>query len=274
MNDLDTQTQDQVIEQDPAQNTADAGAAPSGQEPAAPAEPAAAPAEPPQPAKAPPPKWAIDEITSERARRREAEREAQEYKAMLDRLQRQGQQPPAGDSPAGQQPQPDARRQEPDPRTYEADVRAAAARMRLGEDTVDVRRKGEAEFPNFGETLRILNVMNFTADDVVADLIAVDKANAHKLLDKIAKDPERAGELAKMDPRTRVAEFTRMSMAEQQQQPPAKAPVAPKPVSSAPPPKPAFDPAGSPGDPTDLMDDDNKLSDAEWRRRYKAKRGF
>jgi hypothetical protein len=72
------------------------------------------------------------------------------------------------------------------------------------------------------------------------DVIAADPVNAHKIIFTLAKDPERAAELANMDMRQRTAELTRMSMAEQAKTPPAAkaaepAPAAPKtPVSKAP----------------------------------------
>lgn len=256
MSELENQTQEIDTQEVPA--VAEAQEVPS-------VEQAPAPVEQTRPEKAPPPKWAIDEITSERARRRQAEQEARDMREMLERLQRQQQQPKEGQQE--QQPPKVQYEQQPSREAFQSEVRAEAARMKLAEDSGYILNQGRAANPNFNETLGILNAVGFTTDEVVSDLIAVDKANAHKILEKIAKDPEQAVAYAKMDSRSRVAAFTRMAMTEQ---PAARQTEQPKPISKAPPPKPGFDPAGGAGDPNDLMDD--TISDAEWARRYKAKR--
>jgi hypothetical protein len=168
------------------------------------------------------------------------------------------------------QPQPRFEQPAPSREAFQSEVRAEAARLKLAEDSAYVRDKGVKDFPNFGETLRALDAMGwFETNDLTTDLIAVDKENAHKILDKIAKDPELAGAYTRMDTRARVAAFTRMAMSEQPTT--TKTSEPPKPISKAPPPKPDFNPVGGAGDPNDLMDPDNKLSDDEWFRRYKAK---
>ena len=136
-----------------------------------------------------------------------------------------------------------------------------------------VRNAGENEFKDFGETLGILNAIGATNDDFVSDLLAVDKAGAHKILDKLAKDPEKAASLVGMDSRRRIAELTRMADAPKTEVKPA-AEVVPKPaaISRAPAPKPALSPlaAGPEVDPT-TPEGNEKMSDAQFEKWYKDK---
>lgn len=220
------------------------------------------------------PKWAMDRINEETNRRREeqqareaAENEARNLKEMLTRLQN-------GGKPAEQTNQP-ARQPAPtvDPTRYQADVRAEAERQRLYADSAVVRATGAAAFPNFNDSLNILSAVGATTDDFVADIFAAtDRANAHVMIDTLAKDPEKAAGLAKMDSRSRIAELTRIAMVDQIQKAAsaAPAPVAkPAPVTKAPAPPPRVDPAGGATTPN-LMDDN--LSDEEWFNLYRNQR--
>src|SRR6185312_11344868 len=96
--------------------------------------------------------------------------------------------------------------------------------------------------PAFQGALTILNAANVVNnDEFVADLIAVDRANAHVMLERLAKEPERAAALASLSSRQRIAELTRMSL-----QPPAKdEKPAPPGVSKAPAPPPYVAPSSS-----------------------------
>jgi len=214
-------------------------------------EPTAAPS--PEPVVAPPapasdlppdvnpnaPKWALRRISDEAEGRRKAieraeaaERERTEALALVESLRRQ--QP---DTPASRfAPAPAAA---PMPT---AEIERMAARMKLHEDSTEVLNRGMTTFgPAFQGSLAVLNAANVVNnDEFVADLIAVDRANAHVLLDRLAKEPERAATLAAMSSRQRIAELTRMSLQ------PAKdaKPVSPG-VSKAPAPAPHVAPSSS-----------------------------
>jgi hypothetical protein len=75
MSELENQTQETTENQGQVEETAVAATQEATEAPAAGQQQQT---EEPKPEKAPPPKWAIDEITSERARRREAERQLAE----------------------------------------------------------------------------------------------------------------------------------------------------------------------------------------------------
>lgn len=215
--------------------------------PAAVEPPALAPTAPP--AKEPP-AWAMKRISEESARAREAveravaaERRATEAEALAQRLQAR----PAGD---GAQPAPQPQQQAPaDPNARQAEVQAEAARQRFYEDTVDVRNRGIRQFgAAFTETLSILGALGATTDDFIQDVLAVDKAGAHATLKQIAADPEKAVALTQMTSRQRIAELTRMTMAEGAKPEPAAAEPKPpalaaKGVSKAPAPPPVIQPS-------------------------------
>jgi hypothetical protein len=185
------------------------------------------------------PKWAIKRITDEMAAKRAAleraeaaEKRANEALALAESLRGQ------------RAPQPTPTPFQPQPAQFsQADVQREAVRMRLHEDTTEVLTKGMAAYgPAFRQSLDILNAANVVNnDEFVADLIAVDRANAHVVLSNLAKEPERAATLASMNSRQRIAELTRMSMA-----PAAKdtKPSAPG-VSRAPAPAPHVAPSSS-----------------------------
>lgn len=217
--------------------------------------------------------WYMRELAQTREEKRQAntqreaaEQRAADLQAIIDRLQADP------NAPAPVRP---AARAEPAPQDFNAAVRAQSAKDRLYEDTAVVRAAGEARFTDFGDTLGILHAIGATNDDFVADLlVAVPKESAPDMLDKLAKDPEKAASLVGMDPRRRIAELTRM--ADALKTPEAKAPEpAPKPaaqISRAPAPKPALSPlAAAPQvDPTTAEGND-KMSDAEWEAWYKGK---
>jgi hypothetical protein len=175
-----------------------------------PVEPVADPA-PVEPAKSP---WFMKRISEEAEAKREAikraeaaERRANEAVALAERLQRDpkpdGTYTRSGPTPV---PQPS--------QFSQADVQREASRMKLHEDSTEVLNRGMTTFgASFQGSLAVLNAANVVNnDEFVADLIAVDRANAHILLDRLAKEPERAATLAAMNSRQRIAELTRMSM--------------------------------------------------------------
>ncbi len=148
--------------------------------------------------------------------------------------------PPAPRAPAGQQ------------EDFQTAVSKEAMRLRLFEDTMAVKNAGLAKFSDFNDTLGVLNAIGVTNDDFVMDVLAVDKANAHAILDRLAKDPEKAASLVGMDSRRRTAELTRMSMtaaaeAKTPTEPTAKPATTPaaRQVSRAPAPPPPVEPSTS-----------------------------
>lgn len=178
--------------------------------------------------------WFLKRISAEAEARRVAEQRATDAEAMLERLQK-GKETPAA-QPAAASPD------------FQTAVQREAARQRLSEDSTAIRDAGFRKFgAAFGENLAVLNAAGAVADDMVMDLIAVDKANAHEILASLAQDPERAASLAGMDSRRRTAELTRISMAINA--PAAAAPKAAttpaKQVSKAPAPPPPVEPSAS-----------------------------
>lgn len=206
--------------------------------------------------------WFLDRIAEETGKRQATERELADTRALLASLQ--AAQPPDPAKPAP--------RAAPEPAN---DVLGQAEKIVLYRDTADVRRVGDGAFPDFNDSLRVLSAVGALSDDFCADLFAVDKANAHVILDKLAKDPEHAARLAGMDTRRRTAELTRMSMtaqapaAEPKPADPKPAPVVPakpaaKSVSRAPNPPPPVEPSASKT--VDWRQDD--ASDAEFDRGF------
>lgn len=244
------------------------------------ADPVVEPApEPPEPKPAPhgnagKSPWYMREIAQTREEKRgaltraeAAEQRAADLQAIIERMQ-------SGTDPAiapAAKAAPSPQR----PADFEAAVRAESAKARLYEDTMTVRQAGEGAFADFGDSLAILNAIGVTNDDFVSDVLAVDKAGAHVILDKLAKDPEKAASLVGMDSRRRIAELTRMADAPKTE--PKPAPVAePKPaapaISRAPAPKPVVQPVAPAAevDPT-TADGNDKMTDAQWEAWYKNK---
>jgi hypothetical protein len=197
-----------------------------------------------------------------------ARQRAADLQAIIDRMQAD----PAAPKAAPAAPAPQSQQQ---PQDFQAAVKAEAAKARLYEDTLAVRSAGQSEFTDFNETLSILTAVGATNDDFVSDLLAVDKAGAHKILDKLAKDPEKAASLVGLDSRRRIAELTRMADAPKSEVKPAAVepakPAAPA-VSRAPAPKPQLSPLAPAAeiDPT-TPDGNDKMDDKAWEAWYKAK---
>lgn len=187
--------------------------------------------------------WYLKRIADEAERARLAETRAADAEALAARLQA-GKEPPAVDpartaSPAAAPAQ-----------DFNAAVRTEAQRLRLAEESTAVRSTGLREFgAAFLEDLNILTAIGATGDEIVLDLLAVDKPNAHKILANLAKDPEQAASLVGMDSRRRIAELTRMADAIAPKTENALTPktpvVPPKQVSRAPAPPPPVDPSAS-----------------------------
>jgi hypothetical protein len=118
------------------------------------------------------------------------------------------------------------------------------------------------------ESLSVLQAVGAITDDFVSDVLAVDKFNAHKLFDSIAKDPEKAAALAGMSSRQRIAEITRMSLGSQKTETsPAPAATPAKTVSKAPAPATRVVTAAA----TTLPKYSDKISDEEFTAQFNAR---
>lgn len=205
------------------------------------------------------------------ARAEAAERRAADLAAIVERMQAGGDL--AAAAAAGAAPKPAARTAPPE-QDFNAAVKAQAAKDRLYEDTMAVRQAGEGEFADFNQSLGVLTAIGATSDDFVSDVLAVDKAGAHKIFDKLAKDPEKAATLVGLDSRRRIAELTRMADAPKTEVKPAAAVIEPKPaaiISRAPAPKPAANPLAPAAaiDPR-TAEGNEKMSPEEWNKWYAA----
>lgn len=188
--------------------------------------------------------WFLERISQESRRAQTAEeqlaaerRGRQEAEALAQRLQN-GDNAPKFTPPAA-----------PSEEEIERRVDQRAEAKLFHEATVSVRDAGFQKFgAAFEGTLNILMAAGVTGDDIVADIIAVDRSNAHVLLERLAQDPEKASALVKMNPRARVAELTRLSMTATAPVEPKNA-LTPKPaqkqVSKAPAPPPPVEPSTS-----------------------------
>lgn len=212
--------------------------------------------------------WYMDRIhketnakNAEREARLAAERRATDAEALAQRLAN-----PDGDParPAVRQP---AQQSEQD---IEQLVEQRANLKRLDEDANDILSAGNTEFADFTNSRQILYALGATSNEFIADLIAVDKTNAHKILDKLAKDPEKTATLVSMDPRRRTAELTRLSMAEGAKPAAAAAPAAPAiPISKAPKPAAPLAPAAGAPETEGLGDDvDDATFSKNWDKKF------
>lgn len=234
------------------------------------------PAPPPAPAGQP---WYMErlsersaEVATERAAREAAERRAEDAEALAARLSA----PRDPAAPPAPQPTPVTRQPGQTTEDFQRAVREEAANQRFMEESVKVRDAGLSKFPDFNNSLNILTAIKFTDNEIIKDLMAVDKENAHVILDALAKDPDRAVSLTKMDARSRTAELTRMSMALAQKLAPAADPapvpaaaasLAARKVSAAPKPTPALAPVAEDEQP-ELGD---HLSEDEFSRKWDEK---
>ncbi len=228
------------------------------QEPAAPAA---------DPAKKP---WYIERLSHESARARQAEearaaaeRRAAEAEALARELQARAgtANPNPGQAPAAQPPV--QTRTAPD---FETAVQREAAQRMMAQSRTDIINQGYATFgkARFDDTANILAAVGAVGDDFLSDVLAIDRANAHKTLAAIASDPENASRLAQMDSRTRIAELARMTFAAQPAAAEPKPAPAPKQASKAPAPAPSLTPAA-----TRTVDGyDDKASDEEFTRQF------
>jgi hypothetical protein len=145
---------------------------------------------------------------------------------------------------------------------FDRAVEQAAAQRELARNTQDVFDAGVRDYQDFRDSLNIMAAVGATSDEFAADLVAVDKANAHKIIHELAQNPELSKRLAAMSYRQRVAELTKMSLT-------LRPAVGGKQIvragTSA---APAGGSAGT--DDTDLSD---SVSDDEWSARFDKRYG-
>jgi hypothetical protein len=211
----------------------------------------------------------------------EAETKAANLQAIIDRLQAERAAPDPAADPARAPVHP-----APRPAPVEQPDIAEAVRREVDSREVtrsinDVISKGVSEFTQaqWDEKSNILAALGAATPEFVQDVIAVDPANAHRIIFELANDPGKAADLASMNVRQRTAELTRMSMAEQAKNPPAakvEAPTAPAasktPVSRAPAPTAVTRTNADIGevDPT-TPEGNEKMSDQQFEKWYKDK---
>ena len=204
--------------------------------------------------------WALRRISEESEKARQAQEALRDAQRRLSEAEAALARQSAGKDPPAPTPVPQADRK--------AEVRAEAARQRYLEDIGEVRSKAIQQFgaSGFRDMLDSLNATGVN-DEFLADVLAIDKANAHVILDEIAKNPEQAVNLAGMTSRQRIAELAKMNAK------PAAAPTAPaasalapaRKVSAAPAPAPKVTPSAAPSAKDGYADD---ASDAEFDKQF------
>jgi hypothetical protein len=183
--------------------------------------------------------WFLKRISETTERARLAEERAAAAEALAERLQKGTETLPA--PPLTNE------------RDIEALVEARAARKLFDADcnhaaSVWKAAAGDAFESRIGilSHVGLLPNKDGSNTEFLMDVFAVDKENAHQILDTLAQDPEQATALAAMDSRRRTAALTRLSMATNTA--PVTAPKtvpAAKQVSRAPAPAPQVEPSAS-----------------------------
>ncbi len=272
----------QALQGDGGAETAPAATEPVAVEPAAAdggADPEPAIAEPAAPAISPAERAALlATITGLRAKNREiddraarAEQAARDAQALADRLAK-GDKP----DPVPQTPQRASAAQDDD-----AAVNARAEYLLYRRDAAAVGERLSKQFgqQRFNDAVNLLSAATTdNGDDMLRSIMAVDKDNAHLLLNELSQNPERIISLANMDPARRISELTRMAIAAAPaaKVEPAAAAVVPakaapaKTVSKAPAPAPALVPSASKVRDWATINADPNTTDEEWNKAYAA----
>lgn len=220
------------------------------------------------------PKWALERIGEETSKRQASEERerlalerAQSFEEIVKRLQTN----PKPDAPATITREPVAAPVE------QSAIEQAAARQIFQRDIATISDNGAKAYgPKWADAVAALNAYGANSTDFVSNVMAIDHAQAHDIMFQIAQDGEKAVALARMTPDRRIAEITRMVMAQSAAapKPEAESKIEPKaaPVSRAPTPKPAIAPhAPAPEvDPT-TPEGNEKMSDSEWAAWYKSR---
>lgn len=187
----------------------------------------------------------INQVTPLRAKNRELEataaryqREAEEARAMVERLSRKDGDPP-----------PQAPRAEPQRSVSDQDVESRAAQLVFQREAQSVSQLGAKTYgAEWGDAVNFLEAVGLNNGEFVSAVMDVDRANTHQIMHAIAKNPEKAAALASMTPTQRIAEITRISDA-MTTSPAGVAPAVPRlaaptrVVSRAPAPPPPLEPS-------------------------------
>lgn len=234
---------------DPATAAADPPATPVAADPSPAPDPVADPAtaDPKQHGNTGQTPWFVTEINKQKAAIAAAEKRAADAEALAQRIQ-------SGQSPKADPAAPPAQQSAPqsNARDFEARVAQAAAEQVVQRTINEIVQAGYRDFgkARFDELSNVLAATGCAGADFIADVNAVDRGNAHKILAHIASNPEEAARLGSMDSRSRIAELIRMDVAKTAPKTdPAPAAVdpktAPKAVSKAPAPAPVIQPVGA-----------------------------
>jgi hypothetical protein len=213
------------------------------------------------------------EKQQERTAREAAEQRAADLQAIIERMQTDPNAAPPAAKTTERAAPADKNRQD-----IETLARAFAESTLFNADCSAVADRWKAESAEgFKQGLDVLGAIGLMPredgnTEFMQDVLAVDKAGAHKILDKLAKDPEKAASLVGMDSRRRIAELTRMADAPKTEVKPAVEAPKPAAVSRAPTPAPRLAPlAAAPDvDPT-TPDGNDKLDGEAWNKWYASK---
>jgi len=209
-------------------------------------------AEPPKPVKNPikPFQARIDELTRNW---RGTERELEAAQARILELESRGQQQPEGEQQTQQSGSVPAEMVD---RLAETRAAQIAAQRQFDNDCNLTFMKGKAAYPDFEDALATFSSLGGLQREVVEDALATD--NPQEVLYALGKDPDEAMRVLRLQPKQRVAEFTKMLM---------KTPAKPAVSKAAAPIKPV---GGSAKKEFDYADDN--ADDAEWQARRNADR--
>ncbi len=162
------------------------------------------------------PKWAMEEIANQRARVREKEEALAAKDREIENLRQMAERAGSGaaDTKGGAAPGTPRRTEFGSKDEFDRAVREEAAQREFAKATQDIFDAGLAAYSDdFNDALKVTNGLGVTSDnEFVADLVAVDKPNAHKIINELSQTPEVAKRLLAMSSRQRVAELTKMSL--------------------------------------------------------------
>ena len=212
------------------------------------------------------PKWAMDEITAQRAARRAAEEAAAAKDREIENLRQLAERAGTGKDGKPADAVSPQRTQYGSKDEFDRAVEQAATQREFAKSTQDIFDAGIKDYQDFQESLNIMTAVGATSDEFAADLVAVDKANAHKIIHELAQTPEVSKRLAAMSSRQRVAELTKMSLKMQE----GAGKGGARQVSRAAAPLRALE--GSAG--TDDNDLGDNVSDDVWSARFDKKYGL
>lgn len=245
-------------------------------EPIAEPELALEPTPTPEPTRPEVPRWTLERIGEETSKRQTAEekaRQAEERANSLEEIIKRMQADPKPADPAT------VTRQETRQAVDQSAIDRAAQAQLFQRDLQNVSDSGiKAYGAKWTDAVNALNAFGANTPEFVSSVMDVDQFKTHEIMFQIAQDGEQAVRLAKMTPNRRIAEITRMVMADVKSQkaaddnvPPASKTVTPA-VSRAPTPKPAIAPhvAAPEVDPM-TPEGNDKISDAQFEQWYKSK---